>query len=293
MTPPRNFSIATECVAFATVMAMAISISLAVLSYADDQIKTGAPASTDTAGRLGAVAASSVVRVICSAEGTGGSGFLHRSGKVISAAHVVAECDRSKVVLIPSSGGRVAVSEIKLDGNLDLALLTPQQTLSGASLPISSSSALTIGAQVTTWGYPAGYNGPVPLLSVGYLAGEDRVKTSAGVSPPRWVVNAAFNGGNSGGPLLDVEHGTVVGVVSSKLAPIPPDIESALEALKTQKAGFTYTKQHPDGTKETVSEGQVVAEVLRYLRSQTQLVVGHAVKSGDLRNFLQANGLAP
>ena len=133
-------------------------------------------------------------RVICSADGTGGSGFLHGSGKVISAAHVVAGCDPSKLVLIPTSGSRVPVSDIKLDEKLDLALLTPQQRIGGVSFPISSRSSLTVGATVTTWGYPAGYSGAAPLLSVGYLAGEDRVKTAIGLSPPRWVVNAAING---------------------------------------------------------------------------------------------------
>ncbi len=271
------------------ILVIVVGASLALLSSADGQMPTGAPVATDTAGKSGAIAASSVVRVICSAEGTGGSGFLHGSGKVISAAHVVAGCDRSKLVLIPTSGSPVPVSEIKLDEKLDLALLAPQQRIGGPSFPISSKSSLTVGAQVTTWGYPTGYNGRAPLLSVGYLAGEDRV----GLSPPRWVVNAAFNAGNSGGPLVDVEDGAVIGVVASKLTPIPPSVESALEALKTQRSGITYKKQHSDGTSENVSEGQVVAEILHYLRSQTQLVVGHAVKSGDIRSFLKANGIEP
>ncbi len=85
----------------------------------------------------------------------------------------------------------------------------------------------------------------------------------------------------------------MIGVVASKLTPIPPSVESALEALKTQRSGITYKKQHSDGTSENVSEGQVVAEILHYLRSQTQLVVGHAVKSGDIRSFLKANGIEP
>jgi S1-C subfamily serine protease len=266
---------------------------LPALAAGENEVTTGASVETDTAGRSGAVAASSVVRVICPAEGTGGSGFLHRSGKVISAAHVVAECDHTKLLLGLSSGKAVQVSEVKLDDNLDLALLTPREKLAGAAFPISSTPKLTVGAQVTTWGYSAGYNGAAPLLSVGYLAGEDRVKTKMGLSPPRWVVNAAFNGGNSGGPVLDVERGSVIGVVSSKLAPISPTIESALDVLKKQQAGFTYTKNHPDGKTETVSEGQVIAEVLYFLRSQTQLVVGHAVKSGDVRDFLKANGVEP
>ncbi len=281
----------------ALVIAVGAFLLVALLSSADGQMPTGAPVATDTTGQWGAIAVSSVVRVVCAEQGTG---FLHGGGKVISAAHLLVGCDLSKLVLIPSSGTYIPVSEIKLDEKLDLALLTPQQKIAGPSFPISSKSILTFGATVTTWGYPFGYYGAAPLLSVGYLAGEDRVKTlvrpsppTVVVSPPRWVVNAAFNAGNSGGPLLDIEDGTVIGVVSSKLAPIPSSIESALEALKTQRSGMTYTREYSDGRKETVSEGQVVAEVLHYLRSQTQLVVGHAVKSSDLRTFLKANGIEP
>jgi hypothetical protein len=92
---------------------------------------------------------------------------------------------------------------------------------------------------------------------------------------------------------LSQEDGSVIGVVSSKLAPIPPYIESALSALANQKSGFTYTRTLITGKTETISEGQVVAEVLTYLRSQTQLVLGHAVTSQDLMLFLKREGLEP
>jgi hypothetical protein len=37
----------------------------------------------------------------------------------------------------------------------------------------------------------------------------------------------------------------------------------------------------------------VIAEVLEYLRKQTQLVIGHAVILGDLRSFLKENDIEP
>lgn len=106
-------------------------------------------------------------------------------------------------------------------------------------------------------------------------------------------MNAAFNSGNSGGPLLRVEDSKVIGVVSSKLAPMPDVIESALEALSKQNAGFMDEKMYPDGRVEKMSEGQLIHDVLQYLRRQTQLVIGHAVMLGDLRKFLEDNGVEP
>jgi len=134
----------------------------------------------------------------------------------------------------------------------------------------------------------------IPLLSVGYLSGQGQFRNSdRSVSPKRWIVNAAFNSGNSGGPLLRVEDGTVIGVVVSKLTPVPEEVESGLQALKNQKSGMTYTRTYPDGRKETLTEGQIVHEVLHHLRRQTQLVIGHAVMLEDLRKFLEQNKIEP
>jgi hypothetical protein len=54
-----------------------------------------------------------------------------------------------------------------------------------------------------------------------------------------------------------------------------------------------YTKTMPDGTKANVSEGQIIGDVLTYLRSQTQLVLGHAATSEALRAFFKANKIDP
>jgi S1-C subfamily serine protease len=146
---------------------------------------------------------------------------------------------------------------------------------------------------VSTWGYPDGYHGFAPLLSSGYLAGVDRVNVSNQKSVARLVINAAFNLGNSGGPLLEIEKGTVIGVVSSKVAPLPPDIESALAALKSDRTIMSFEKTMPDGTKEKKSSSELLEEVLQYMRSQTQLVIGHAVLPSDLKAFLKSNGVDP
>lgn len=256
-------------------------------------IPVSAPITTESAGKQGIIAFQSVMRVICKSTNMGGTGFLHKSGLIISAAHVVIGCSQNDIVIVTSSGKMVSIKSVKTDDQLDLALITPSDTIIGKSLTISQKAEMTVGSPVVTWGFPAGYNGFAPLLTVGNLAGLDQIQTQYGLTPPRWVINAAFNSGNSGGPVLSQEDGSVIGVVSSKLAPIPPYIESALTALANQKSGFTYTRTLPSGESEIVSEGQVVAEVLAYLRSQTQLVLGHAVTSHDLIIFLKKEGVEP
>lgn len=253
-------------------------------------VPVSAPIDTDSAGRGGGIATQACVRVLCPAANSAGTGFLHSSGKVITAEHVVRGC--SSVTLMRSDLTAVPGTVIAVDPILDLALIEAAHAITGAPLQISAATSLAIGAHVSTWGYPGGYSGSSPMLSAGYLAAMDG-RQIGGRLVRQWVVNAAFNSGNSGGPLLLIETGEVIGVVSSKLAPISAHAQSALTALQAQTSGFMYTATRPDGTQEQVSEGQVVAMVLNELRAQVQLVIGYAVLLDDLRSFLTANGLTP
>ena len=197
---------------------------------------------TDSPGHTGQLAGKSVLRIACPKTNSGGTAFLHKSGKVITAAHILKGNNASDIFLINTKGKKVLIREITTDFDLDIALLTPKSKLRGPSFPVSTASQFTIGSQVSTWGYPTGYGSASPLLSVGWLSGQDLIKNEAGKKVKRWMVNVAINLGNSGGPLIDVETGQVIGIVSIKLAPLPQGIQKELEALSKQKSGFGYTK---------------------------------------------------
>ena len=260
---------------------------------AQDQLPVAAPMTTDLAGRSGDLAVKSVLRILCPSKNKSGTGFLHKSGKIITAGHVVEGCTAGKILVASVKGKLIHVSDIKIDHDLDLALLTLAEKLQVSALPICQNDKVSIGAQVSTWGFPSGYNGRASLLSSGYISGIDYIKTKNKKIVRKLVVNAAFNSGNSGGPLIEIENGTVIGVVSSKLAPMPKYIEGALKALKEAKYGLMFEKTLSDGSKESVSQAQVVEEVLQYLRSQTQLVIGYAVLVNDLKTFLKSHGIDP
>ena len=180
-------------------------------------IPTAAPLNTVNAGQAADIARQGVLRVICKSTRFAGTGFLYGSGAVLTAAHVVAGCSATDLLLLDSDGRRFGVSKIDSDEARDLALLVPSPAISGLALPIAEPSVPDLGSQVTTWGFPGGYDGLVPLLSVGYFSGVQDFRAKGGTTTVRrWVVNAAFNGGNSGGPLISVEAGRVIGVVSSE-----------------------------------------------------------------------------
>jgi len=182
---------------------------------------------------------------------------------------------------------------IKVDENIDLALLKPEKHIDAPALAIANTPNLQVGALISLWGFPAGYSGIPPMLSVGYLSGIDGVKTKSGKVVAQFVLNAAVNHGDSGGPVLLVETGEVIGIADNKIAPLSDTTMSALAALENQPSGFVYPAIMPDGTKHNFSEGQVIAMVLEDLRQQVQLVIGHAVAIGDLRAFLTKNGVDP
>jgi len=220
-----------------------------------------------------------------------GTGFLHKSGKIITAHHVVDGC--SDPILILANGTQVVAKTIDSNADKDLAIINPSTPINAPTLPISTRSEFAIRTQVSTWGFPGGYFGTIPLLSIGYLSGVDAVRMPSGNIVRRTVVNAAFNGGNSGGPLLHIETGEIIGVVSSKLAPISDLTKQILQALENQRSGFTYNATKPDGSSVTFSEGQIVGMVLKELRNQVQLVIGMSVPAEDLRAYLSGQNLDP
>jgi len=218
-----------------------------------------------------------------------GTGFVHKSGGVITAAHVARDCGDS-IDVLNAAGQRVPGIDVHRNDLLDLAILSIGKPLEGTRpLPLSMSTNFLMGSRVSTWGFPLGYDGSLPLLSVGHLAGVDQKKCC----PPQWVINGAFNVGNAGGPVLSSEDGSVIGVVSSKLAPFPPGLEASLKALSSNRDNLKYQRHRSDGTFEKLSDAQIVAEVLGYLRMQMQLAVGYAVSVKELRQFLQDKGIEP
>jgi S1-C subfamily serine protease len=276
--------VAATCPGCARPPATASSVALTPVS---------APLTTDMAGRTSNIARLGVFRIQCLASQTEGTGFLHTSGWVITAAHVVAGCPVASIRIVTTS---LPYSVIDVHDNAfaDLAAVKPATRVNGTALEIAPPTfELPLGSQVVTWGFPSGYTGAAPLLSVGYVSGYERVSFKAPSSTKQYVINAPFNLGNSGGPLLSVETGQVIGVVSNKLDPMPKNISDLIAVMKSSKGLYQYKRQFPDGREEQLSEGAVVAEVLEWFRRQNQVVVGRAAMLADLREFLDSARLGP
>ena len=239
----------------------------------------------DAVGDTGRAAVGAVFMIINPKASTKGTGFLLDSGYLVTNEHVVRGCTAEELQIISSNSTRHVANNLLVDQGRDLAVM---------HLPVPGGLTIAdvvpdVGVQVSTWGYPLGYNGPAPLLAVGHLAGFEASTPDGSIKPAvrRLVVNAAFNGGNSGGPLFVAGDDGVIGVVVSKHAPIPLFLASAIQALASNQSGVVFTAT--DGRQFV--ESQVVAEVLQYFRDMTQVVIGEAIAASELIDFLNENSI--
>lgn len=242
----------------------------------------------DAAGETGRAAVKSVLMIVCPKTSSKGTGFVLRNGLVVTNEHVVRDCSATEIHAQSPLGAQVSFDDVRMDGQRDLAILQTSGEV-GDGLVLDLSADFDVGTTVTTWGFPLGYNGPAPLLSVGYLAGFAE-HTIGGKARRHLVVNGAFNPGNSGGPLLRANDEKVIGVVVSKHAPITPFHESALQALASNKTGVTFTSTDEKGQTTTFVESQIVADLLFYLRDLTQVMIGEAIAAPVLADYLGENG---
>ena len=235
-------------------------------------------------------AISSVYLIVCPKTNSKGTGFLIRSGHLITNWHVIKDCNTTEVFAMSSDDKKISFQNIISDENRDLAILKPTEQLSKGIELIDQN--VKVGTKVSTWGHPLGYSGPAPILSVGYLAGfraHRKDKTSKIVK--HYIINAAFNPGNSGGPLLISGDNKVIGVVVAKHAPITQFLLSAIEALSKNPSGVIFTALDEKGNKQNFVESQVVAMVLNYFRDMTQVVIGEAIVGSELIAFLKENDI--
>lgn len=242
----------------------------------------------DAAGEVQRNAIRSVLLLVCSKTQMKGTGFIIAGGRVVTAAHVVAGCEAEDVTGITPMSEAVKFSgSIIADVDVDLAVLTPTTSLT-RSLELGPDVDIPLGMTVTTWGYPLIYNGPAPLLSVGYVSGYYGARIGS-QSFKHIVVNGAFNPGNSGGPVFQGNSNKVVGVVIWKKIAFSDQVKVAIDGFRSPigiTMGGRFSKKLPNGQTVSVTDEEVIASVLEEFYNKVQVDIGEAVSVSELRKFL-------
>src|SRR5262249_17349895 len=81
----------------------------------EQQINVSAPLMTDSTAKSSASALKSVVRVVCPSTDHAGTGFLHLSGWIITAAHVVLNCKSEEILVFAPDGNQFKVADQRVD----------------------------------------------------------------------------------------------------------------------------------------------------------------------------------
>ena len=211
-----------------------------------------------------------------------GSGFLiDENGFILTNFHVVSGSSRIQVTL--SDQTQYYAKPLDTDRSDDLALIkiNPKKKLD--FLRLGDSDHLQVGQKVLAIGDPFGLEG---TLTVGVVSSIGRAITSENDERLEGMIqtDAAINGGNSGGPLLD-SNGSVVGMNTAILGRTNIGIGFALpinraKALLSDYQAGRITERPKIGIKTEFVAGDL-AEALGLPRRGGLLVQGVARGSSE------------
>ncbi|MHA1609450.1 MAG: S1 family peptidase [Candidatus Njordarchaeales archaeon] len=210
-----------------------------------------------------------------------GTGFLISSGYVVTAYHVVKNA--YKIESLTPRGNWINLKLTRYSELHDIALLEPEVKWSkGINVEMEEFHYPEKGELVFTLGYPLMYYNPEPLLSVGFLSNiqkADNIK--------KLIVNAAFNVGNSGGPLLNLQ-GTLLGVVVAKSIFPDPLMRTIIQALERPNIEIVYsTIKLPGGVTEEITLGKIIWILVRWVLNNIQTNIGEAISIDHLIPLLR------
>lgn len=144
-----------------------------------------------------------------SAEGSQGTGFIiHPDGYIVTSAHVIgAYCSIS----VLTDRGAYAARLLRVDPENDLALLKIPST-GLPSVPLGQFHGISRQHPVWAFGYPLGREMGYSLTTTG---GHITAIQTTGATR-HFLMDAAVNPGNSGGPVVN-DRGQVIGILTGKL----------------------------------------------------------------------------
>lgn len=141
--------------------------------------------------------------------------IVHPEGYILTAYHVVSHSRR--IVVVTPGEFRAPALIVSADPDQDLALLKIE-TVGLTEAPVGYAGSVKLDQEVIAVGYPFG------LREVAISHGRIAAVRTKGVKRV-FQVDAAFNPGNSGGPVFNT-HGELIGIVTTKFthpSGIPPE----------------------------------------------------------------------
>lgn len=209
-----------------------------------------------------------------------GSGFVvGPDGLVATAAHVVAGIPPEALLVVPAdmetfTPDATRASVVALDTQHDLALLRSTAARSKRPLELAPAAETAVGEDALLFGFPLG--DPVLTVSKGMIAAKTtRVLRNATANTQLVKLDASVNKGNSGGPLIRVSTGKVIGVASLKEGSIQDRLQKLLRERQVVSMSI--------GGNDPI---ELIKTVVQDMEVNLQLGLGYAAASEHLRTLL-------
>lgn len=181
-------------------------------------------------------------------EGVGSGVIVSSDGYILTNSHVVSNGRAKEMTVVFSDGEKTPGKLIWQDESLDLAVIKVEKT----GLPvmdIGDSDKVSVGDKAVAIGNPLGLDLQSTLTS-GYISGLNRtINMENGASMDGLIqTDAAINGGNSGGALLNAK-GELIGINTAKASggegigfAIPINIAKSIVNEIKEKGNFETVK---------------------------------------------------
>ncbi len=205
-----------------------------------------------------------------------GSGFVvGPDGLVATAAHVIEGMPPQAILVVPAdihtfSPESARMTIVSVDQRNDVAILRSEASKSRKPLQLEGTANVLVGEDALVFGFPLG--NPVLTVAKGMVA----AKTTRSPSETQLLkLDASVNKGNSGGPVVRIATGRVIGLASLKEG----SLQERLQKLMREKP----TASISIGGNDPI---ELIKFVVQDMETNLQLGLGYAVASEHLSSLL-------
>jgi serine protease Do len=194
-----------------------------------------------------------------------GSGFLcHSKGYILTCAHTINLTEKLAVIppqplnefnqLTLERVSVIDVSVAQFDPDNDVALLKIKNPppLSVPANIFGSEDSVQVGSSVGYLGFPFGQSG-LHTLKVSQSIISSKIKSTNGTK--QFQLDAMVHEGNSGGPLIDLASGQIIGIINGRFSP-------------TGNNGGIFIGNHALGTESTISYATAINYAIALMKSE-------------------------
>ncbi len=214
-----------------------------------------------------------------------GSGFVVAPGKIATSAHILTKLPKGILLfLVPASQEQFDVKQNVAEVNTintqhDLALLECPALIQLPSLTLGETKDVRLGEQALILGFPL--SDPTLTATRGMVAAKSkkRLIENDPTVTEMLKLDASINVGNSGGPIIHIPSGKVIGIVSAKEG----SLSKRLQAFRKKKSKAAMSIGGDDPIK-------LIKETLNDMERNLQLGLGYGVNVEYLKTMLNRSG---